>query len=612
MGFKWIHGSTVKDGELRFVSVSSLQKADPASESGCPRAWWYQYVKGIKEPPSPAMERGTKLHAEVANYLITGTKNLSTQVLSNLHMVPDPVKYDASGRPDMFVEHDIVPQMPDGSSGLQLSPLRASGIPMVGAIDLMHSRGTNKGGNDIEDTIDPPGTVEVLDWKFVSKMDWAKPGNELINTIQMAGYAKYVYEVTPAKLVRISHGYMPSKGLGRKHTAKVTREQVEKAWEHPTRIASMLKDVAKETNPDLIEANTRACRAFGRECIHKSYCTAGMHNSLTSFFGDDFGNDPTPSQGMNTGLLQIGKKPVMNLLAHIQAKKAEKTEVNNLAVNEAVLAEIGKLAVEEAQAKGPGIAEICAQIRAVGLGFPTLIGSAAAAYTAAGLNIAGSAEGEIAHVEINDAALLTQVLDDAKGIVAQREALANPSAILPPDAPAGNVVTPAPVMTVETPTVSTAETDVLTSIAEPKAKKGRPKKNAAAPVAEAPPVAAPVTVTPSPAPARDILSAPLFVYIDAIPTCSYQSLWPIIVRLTDLMNEKSGAADFRIADPNGAFGFGKWKGILAALTREALSKEMTIGHYALDGTQGEVAQVVVETLREVVALRGGILVRGMR
>ena len=78
------------------------------------------------------------------------------------------------------------------------------------------------------------------------------------------------------------------------------------------------------------------------------------------------------------------------------------------------------------------------------------------------------------------------------------------------------------------------------------------------------------------------------------------------------MNENS-QGDFRIdTTPNSVFAFGKWKGILASLVREAMNKEVTIGHWVLDGTQGEIAQVVVETLREVVALRGGTLIRSMR
>src|SRR5262245_58455358 len=90
---RWKHGRSVAaDGTIRFLSVSALEMADMDDPAGCLRKWWYAFLQGIREGPSPAKDRGDKLHAEVARYLRTGNRNLSSQVLVGLGagMIPRP------------------------------------------------------------------------------------------------------------------------------------------------------------------------------------------------------------------------------------------------------------------------------------------------------------------------------------------------------------------------------------------------------------------------------------------------------------------------------------------------------------------------------------------
>lgn len=88
---RWIHGRAVQDGKLRFLSVSSLEKGDSSKPTGCLRRWHYQYIGGIKEPPSDKMEAGERMHAEIAHYLRTGENHLSRQVIAGMHMIPERV-----------------------------------------------------------------------------------------------------------------------------------------------------------------------------------------------------------------------------------------------------------------------------------------------------------------------------------------------------------------------------------------------------------------------------------------------------------------------------------------------------------------------------------------
>jgi hypothetical protein len=279
---RWKHGRSVApDGSVRFLSVSALEMADMDAAAGCLRKWWYAFLQGIREGPSPAKDRGDKLHAEVARYLRTGDRNLSSQVLVGLGagMIPRPGD-------DLGVEYDMVPDLAEGSSGLELAALRVATIPMVGAIDLMHARIENPGVLDIEDTRDPPGTLKVVDWKFPSKMEHAKAGHQLADTIQMAGYAIFGYSLSPdVRRVRISHGYMPVKGTPRVATALVSDARVYQTWKRAEAIAVSIRDAARESNPDKVDANVKACHAYHRDCPARGICRAAMHNSLSSYVG---------------------------------------------------------------------------------------------------------------------------------------------------------------------------------------------------------------------------------------------------------------------------------------------------------------------------------------
>lgn len=303
------HGSPIDPvtRELRYLSVSSLQKFDASGDTGCNRKWWYDYVEKRKEPETASTKRGHECHEAIARYLKTGNPVLPSIVARGLHMVELP-------GPDLFVEQPLLPARrptveeiatgnwaaTDWVELLDQAVLRVAGIPLIGAIDLMHERRTNKGASEITDTLDPPNTVEVVDWKFPGSTEHMKLARDLPRTIQMAGYANYVFAVAPSvELVRLSHGVMPVKGAPVKNTIRVDRDGVRATWEHAESLARSARHVAREVDPDKVEANTKACKAFRRDCIHKTYCRAAMHNSLASLVGARAADQ----------LFQINKKP---------------------------------------------------------------------------------------------------------------------------------------------------------------------------------------------------------------------------------------------------------------------------------------------------------------
>lgn len=554
---RWIHGRAVQDGKLRFLSVSSLEKGDSSKPTGCLRRWHYQYIGGVKETEqSDALIRGEKLHGEIAHYLTTGEQVLSSQVLAGMHIIPEP-------GPDLKVEHDIVPNLPDGRSGIIHAPLRAAGVPIVGAIDLIHARGTNKGTEDIEHIHDPVGTIEVIDWKTCRTMDNAKKGPDLLKTIQMSGYGKYIFEVEPdATFVRLSHGYFPSKGVPRKTTIRVDRDQINKSWEHANHVASSIVDAAKENNPDLVEANTEACMSYGRECPARSICSAVKTNALSMFVGNVLAEQIIPPGNLLKNMSEANTSN--SILATIKAGGSALPEPR---ANRSIFGSIGQAPTPPSE-------------------------------------------------PVQEDTEITRIKAD----LASRERLAKGPELLPPDAPESNpmlaskpnpvnpfTMAMAAVAENDTPVIDTKEV-VATMVKDaPEAPKRRGRK----PKVTEPDTVPGTPVTPTVPDFSDVdpIAIPVInFFVDCAPDAEHENFWELVDHLSAKLTEQSGLPDFRMAT-EGDLAFGRWKGFYAAMLR---ATKIEPGNYTLPHAYGEVAQVVIEVMRDVVRKSGGMFVTGSR
>lgn len=610
----WIHGKTVVDGEVQFLSVSSMQKAEL-----CLRRWWYDYIGGYKDPPSKATERGTKCHAEVAKYLTTGSRaGLSSLVLSGMHMIPEPgddlcVELDVLTRPEVQVEFSRA-----NSRALLLNaPLKAAGIPITGAIDLLHARGTNKGVVNIEETLDPEGTVEVIDWKFPGKMDNAKAEHELIRTIQMSGYGKYVFNVMPdAKLVRLSHGYIPLKGRARKVTALHDRDEIERAWESTEVLAGSIRDAARETNPDLIDANTRSCRAFGRDCPAKGVCRAAEHDSLSEIVGivaarEELGTTGEPDVMTNSIVAQLKARQAAQRQAASSDAPKKTLTLKKQEPKPDVKAEMQKLAREEAAAKFPGLMELFDEIRGLGVGSPKITGDMAKAMGALSDPFAEIAEvpgeGELAEYSFSTLEELQECKRQVIALLAEEGGEAPPEQ---DEAP---------------PAEETAASAAIeeTAAEAPKKTRTRKKKDQGGEAADAaaektsPNVVAPRTGGSEVAATAG--TGAVNLYLNCVTNFPTTPLHPIVQEIMDILARQSEAThtledgtviptDVRLSDPNGKAGFGRWKAFLSTYIR---NHDIPPGDYSYE-TYGEVGQEVAYAMQEVCARTGGKFVRGTR
>lgn len=269
---------TVVDGEIQALSVSQLSKFNDEEYGGCPRKWWFDKVKGEKEPTTKQQELGTSVHAQKEHYLRTGEDVLGKIASAGKHLLPAPGK-------DLFIEWGMNDKARVGDQKFyprEESKFFAGGIPMIGFIDLINPRGVfvDNTGNLVQD---PPGTVEAHDHKTTSKLKYAKTGPELLGTSQMVGYGAFLALKFPTiKFTRLTHLYETTDGkpVAQKSSILVPVAQVLDRWGRTCeRVIPAMRQVAKaeklEDVPKCRNAGEKdsACHSFGRYgCSYKTRC----------------------------------------------------------------------------------------------------------------------------------------------------------------------------------------------------------------------------------------------------------------------------------------------------------------------------------------------------
>jgi hypothetical protein len=648
--------ATTDDGEVRYSSASSLTTADPNSYGGCLRRWWFKYRGHETEPTTAAMLRGTNvLHKPIENYYETGAQVFGPLVMSGK-------RYLYERGPDLLFEHEIA--RPPGAPKLLANgkptpivladaPLKAIGcnIPIVGKLDLTHARGVyiDERG-ELKPEPHPGVTIESNDWKSTGGKEYAKSAEELRRTVQMITYAAFDAAIAPrAEFFRLSHTYFLTKGAPEawKSTILIDRDEVGRGWEYVSGVARSVRDAARETDPERVEGNPKACDSYRKGCPHRAKCSIGSHNSLNPGLKELFGANGaaallTPNQGDFVSIKNLFA-PTPAAQPAISATPSEVAAVLTIPVDI-----VAQLKAEEARAKQPTISPALAQAfetftaaQVHGLGRPKFEGFAAQAFALwGGQAMAPDATfpgtGKLAGLDtIADEAQAVKIASDLKAyldtqpkpepapqpapVVVQHNT--TPIAILPAETPASSTqlaavpvagfgAQPAPQaaaplipMVSVTPAVqqaivaagavsigSTASSPVAPTPAKVKAPKGA--KKAPPTAAEDKPETEPTTSTNA--------EEPFELYIDCIPSKPFESLdTHIAFWANGLANfYKLNPADIRCAPKDVATcAFGAWKGALGALAQEcARTGKLPRARYVVHTSGSEFNQVVAEAL----------------
>lgn len=604
-------GLVIRDGRIHHFSVSSLSKGAP-EESGCPLRFWYRYHPngGGRERENAlhleAKAEGEALHDALRRYERgeLAREALPPLVLKGLHFVPPP-------GPDLAVERSMHAFVGDEP----VSPLMISGIPVVGFIDLMHERRLNYGAEEPEET-DPPGTVEILDWKRKGNAKTSKGistaprPEDLVHTIQMSGYGTWLRHAAPkVDVVRLSHGIFFAKGAPpRKVTKLHIIDECIRSWEYAEGVGRTLIDVARETTPERIPANVKACEAYGG-CPHREVCPAFKRNALTPLFGEgdlvgliDSLNQADFSYGAPTPSAPPVIIPPAPMLP-TASPPAPLVTAESLAAEEAALrARQATIAAPAAPPPRPALLDKLDAIAACGKGSPSLAGEVAIAYAAAsnltlapGAGYAGT--GVLGKLQLVALPQIDQLLAELGVVAAPAAPVVTPpvtpvhaGGVLPPDAPRS------------IPALATAGPPAEVAPEAPKRTRGRPKgsgkKTDTAPV------------TREIAPGGE---SGLEIFVDCVPNVDHASLNDYADRILGALTAKycppGSTQDIRCAPADGPLGFGRWKGAVHELVRSVPPPD---GTYVLDARGNEVAEIVADAMRQVCAEKGGLYVRGVR
>jgi len=583
-------GSSVRNGIIRYGSVSQIMTFNTDQFGGCNRAWWFAKIMRLERPQTAAQDTGVEMHRQIETYLATGDDVLGVVPRAGLRFLPSPgaglnleMPFGDEKIVEMFDKYREFGTIENPSPEFHwietvLEPLRdkyliADGdVPILGAIDVVNERGE---WIDNEGLIHKtPNEIEVIDWKSTSDIEqYAKSGPELIDTDQMIGYAKYASQRFPtANQIRISHGYFQTRGAPRakKVSTLVPLDIIQSRWQHiETRVREM-KQVARETDVEKVPANLNACSAY-RGCTFASQCPRSAKSTIMAAI------HAAEKPERNMGLLD----QLRNKNAGTPAPASAKTPVNTPTVD----AEIARLKAEE-QALDMNTGhkpELMAAI-AVEVAKHKIVENRGVCnvdgQTLTPENSSKLPDGKIVHVGCK------------------------PAGVMPPDAPASNPATnaapvppealaslPADVRTIvenhgATPPATAAETPTA------KRGRGRPKSDT-------------TTTTTSQASTNE--TDGLSLYVDCIvkgrgvPTDLGSYIDKLCAELCTLYK----AVDIRCAPSDSPLSFGKWKGALAAAIRENPPENGTYVLYSV--RDSEIRQVVVETLEPLCA----VFVRGV-
>jgi hypothetical protein len=625
----------VKDGKLQFLSVSSVEKF--VGEYGCPVAWGYQYIEGIREPSTAAKEKGNASHENLQHFMSTGEDMLGNIERAGKHLVY-PALDEASGPgpgAGLIVENE------------SLGDISVAGVPFYVRLDLANVRDywiNNEGEQR------PQDSFEVNDWKTTGSIEKkAKTGRELLLTVQMPIYGHWALKGGGGLLprgygdVRLSHTYFSTGKAGSlKSSVLASRQEIDDRVGAIAETVERMKLAAGAAKASDLEPRKETCRKTAKGCFYLNVCPHGRDESESSFFASLFDNDSEEDamSGFDAASflsgLKNGNGPAAPAPAAQPAPAPPAAPVAAPAAQPAPAAPAGPwvalgLTQEayEAMVK-QAVAAKLAELQASASGAPALAGPAA---VAAGAQPNAGLAG-------NGPAGATTVTDPAALLATPSQPAAAPVLpIVPPDAPASGVTAPkaeaipaeqlagmapeiqaahaavvpqaaqAPVpaaATAVTVTVVSNQIDPAVQITPNDPAQPTVVQNAA--VSVAPPASPPAEAPkkrgrpPKAKPAGETSSASaadgIYLFVDCVPHgFDATSLDEYIdTACADIAGAVPGCVDIRCAPEGSPLAFGKWKGFLAGYVRKAPPAP---GAYTVFVDGSEIRQVVVEALRSI-------------
>lgn len=211
----------------------------------CKRKWAWEKIEGIKTPPHPSAELGTRVHAVLEAWLRDGKPiDTTTQegaiAASGIQYLPAPSK-------ELEIENWI--------------ELTTDVAPFVGKVDLSYRNPKT-------------GRIIVHDHKTTSSFGWAKDANDLKTDPQAVIYGAEAMDRHKVDEVELEWLYMLTKGKPKARLVPlvVLRDDVERGMVGVDASASEMLDVYREGKGAMdLPPTVSACSAFGG-CGYRGLC----------------------------------------------------------------------------------------------------------------------------------------------------------------------------------------------------------------------------------------------------------------------------------------------------------------------------------------------------
>lgn len=254
---------------LDTLSVSQVEQADHAQTGGCLRRWWFERVQGFRPEQTGAQTEGELGHELLARYLETGQRPPPRVKLSKaVNAAIDRGKLPPPGSGLIERRFSDQPKRDAAGNWIPLDrtkTLHLGGIPFDGFIDYQSRE------------LDADGYLLVLDHKFTSDLQYARPAEKLIKTVQMPVYCLDVWRRFRFQTVqgfRIAHHYVCRRGTSSTmRRAFVTPDQVLERRDKILPVIERMKGVVSTGKQNDVPHNLKSCSAY-TGCPHQVRCRA--------------------------------------------------------------------------------------------------------------------------------------------------------------------------------------------------------------------------------------------------------------------------------------------------------------------------------------------------
>lgn len=222
--------------------------------AACQRKWAWQYIYGHRDPPGPAAQFGTEVHAEIERYY-----KQDRPPAKHVRLVSAMLKLLPAPSPYIQAEPQLLMDLLQGEPSLGLMPVK-----LLGYVDLLEKR---------------PAKAEVVvyDHKTTSGVRYAKTRQDLEDgDPQAVIYQTWAMHLYPRADVSLQWTYGMSKGRKAPWPVKArVPEDVRLEVMDKVREAAAYARQMKKDKPHIEEINPTygsACTAFGG-CPLRERCT---------------------------------------------------------------------------------------------------------------------------------------------------------------------------------------------------------------------------------------------------------------------------------------------------------------------------------------------------